>query len=84
MRQARGRQAACQSVPDRLRTHALPTTTWDSLDGFEVVLATPGPPHRNLRRNLRRYGVYVALNNALFWMPLFFLYFSSRMPLNAR
>jgi len=35
-----------------------------------------------LERNVALYGVYVAARDALFWMPVFFLYFSSRLPLD--
>ncbi len=31
---------------------------------------------RRLEQNLRWYAVYVAASNALFWMPVFFLYFA--------
>lgn len=34
-----------------------------------------------LQRNLRLYPVYAALFNALFWLPVFFLFFNSLLPL---
>ena len=37
------------------------------------------PSTEQLERNLRWYAVYVAASNALFWMPLFFLYFSQHL-----
>jgi predicted MFS family arabinose efflux permease len=35
-----------------------------------------------LERNVRLYPWYVALFNAFFWMPIFFLYFSAHLPLS--
>ena len=34
-----------------------------------------------LERNLRIYAVYAPLTNALFWAPVFFLFFSERFPI---
>lgn len=44
---------------------------------------TDSPLARNegLERNLRIYPVYAALFNALFWLPVFFLFFNSLLPL---
>lgn len=38
--------------------------------------------NQHLHRNLKLYPAYVALYNAFFWMPVFFLYFGQHLPLS--
>ena len=35
-----------------------------------------------MERNLRRYPLYQGLRSLLFWLPVFFLYFSSVLPVD--
>ncbi len=39
------------------------------------------PSRQALERNVRLYPLYQGLLNAYFWLPVFFLYFSQRLPL---
>ncbi len=39
------------------------------------------PPRQALERNLNLYPLYQGLLYAYFWLPVFFLYFSERLPL---